>query len=71
MRRKHKSQIKDKLREAYFDHENPGSYGGKKRLYRSVNLKVSDKFKAEQWFANTDSYTLYRSPGKDFNVYRP
>lgn len=66
MVKKQSASLAQKLKKAYFNPESPGSYGGKDRLYRSLHLTNSEKSKAEQWLAKTDSYTLYRPTRKRF-----
>ena len=65
-RRKKQQSISDTLQKAYFDPAHPGSFGGKTRLLRSVNIKRRQLSQANKWLSQTDSYTLHRPWRKRF-----
>ena len=52
------------LTETYFTVKNPGSFGGKKKLKRSVKKISIDKI--NNWLSSKDAYTLHRPAIKTF-----
>ena len=58
-----------KVAAAYFDPAHPGSFGGKKRLLRSlgVSSNSAEKKEIENWLKNTDTYTLYQPTRSRFS----
>ena len=61
-----KKKKQEILAKAYFDPANPGSYGGKTRLVRSLNTKTLSESDVAEWLRSIDSYTLYRPTRKRF-----
>ena len=48
---------RDRLREAYFNAENPAAYGGVKRLAKTTGVPLKD---TKQWLKSQRTYTLHK-----------
>lgn len=61
-------EVKDYLREIYYDHSHPAGYGSVRSLYlaaRKKGLKLTlDKVK--KWLQGQDTYTLHKPARKHF-----
>lgn len=54
------------LSRVYFDPSNPGSYGGKEKLYRQVKDLGYSREDIEDWLTSQDVYTVYHKLTRNF-----